>query len=300
MTPATAPLVTKENNSSNLIRTFYGIGAVIAIIGVIILVQQNWTQIGFVGRIIVTLGVSFMTYVIGLLLRGPEQRTLSQIMFTISAALAPLGSYVLLKEMGIDFTLTTQCITGAVLIVIYASAFAISKRNMLFFLTVLFASWTYYTLLLKVFSLDTFGHEYNVFKWGTIVLGAAYILIGYGSLMAMPASDESDRREKKRVQNALYALGTLAILGGGITLGGIYDLILIIPLFFAFYGSVYLKSRSMLIIGALFLMGHIINLTSKYFVNSLGWPLALIGIGFLVIGVGYGTYYLNKRYIGAA
>ena len=95
----------------------------------------------------------------------------------------------------------------------------------------------------------------------------------------------------------IYGFGTLAILGAGIFIGGVFDLILIALIFAVFYGSVYLKSRSMLIFGAIFLMAHIIKLTSKYFVGSVGWPVALIIVGFLVIGVGYMTFYLNKRFM---
>src|SRR3989344_2251645 len=93
----------KADSSKNLIKTFYTIGAIIAIVGVGILLAQNWYEIGFIGRILVTLGISLATYIAGFLLRAPGQRIISQIMFVISAALAPLGSYVLLEETIIDF-----------------------------------------------------------------------------------------------------------------------------------------------------------------------------------------------------
>ena len=80
-------------------------------------------------------------------------------------------------------------------------------------------------------------------------------------------------------------------------MGGIFDLITIALIFAAFYGSIYLKSRSMLTLAALFLMGHIVQLTARYFVNSIGWPVALIAVGFLIIAIGYGTLYLNKKFI---
>ena len=38
---------TPEDHSKNLIRVFYAIGAIIAVIGVIILVVQNWNDICF-------------------------------------------------------------------------------------------------------------------------------------------------------------------------------------------------------------------------------------------------------------
>lgn len=216
-------------------------------------------------------------------------------MFTIAAALAPLGSYVLLKEANIDFSWSSQLITAILLFIVFGTALFISKRNILVLITVGFASWAYYALIMKVFGFDYYDSDF--LKWASMLLGASYLFIGYGYRSLWQSTDLQDDKEKKAIQNVLYGFGTLAILGAGIFIGGFFDLLLIALIFGAFYGSVYLKSRSMLTLGALFLMAHIIKLTSKYFVDSIGWPVALIGVGFLVIGVGYVTFYLNKKFI---
>ncbi len=291
----TVPVSTKEESSKNLINTFYAIGAIIAVVGVSILVGQNWDEIGFAGRIIVTLGISFITYVFGYILRKPEQRIISEVMFTIAAALAPLGSYVLLKQAGVDFNWATQFSIALSLGVLFAIPLFITKRNILLLLTVAFLSWAYYSIIANSFDFGYYSG--NLFQWSTILLGAAYLFIGYGFRSLWAPQDISDTKEKKAVQNILTSLGTLGILGAGITIGGAFDLFFIVLIFAAFYGSVYLKSRSMLTYGAIFLIAHIVKLTYKYFVNSLGWPVALIGIGFLVIGIGYGTFYLNRKFI---
>ncbi len=288
--------VETEDTSKNLIHTFYGIGAIIAIVGVVILVAQNWNEIGFGGRLLVTLGISFATYVSGLLLRKAEQNTISQVMFTISAALAPLGVYVLLSEASVNFTSGTQFLIASALFILYGSAFVISKKNILFLITVAFATWAYFALFVNIFS-QNFIYDGNLLKWATILLGVAYIFISYGYKFIFSSTEHSGLKEKKSTQDVLYGLGTLAILGAGIMLNGIYDLLFIALIFAAFYGSVYLRSRSMLIFGAIFLMAHIMKLTSQYFVDSIGWPVALIFVGFFVIGVGYMTFYLNNKFI---
>ena len=61
--------------------------------------------------------------------------------------------------------------------------------------------------------------------------------------------------------------------------------------------SIFFRSTTMILVSSGFLIAEIIKLTSRYFVNSIGWPLSLIVIGFLVIGVGYITFSLNKKYI---
>ena len=280
----------KEESSKNLINTFYGIGAIIAVIGVGILVAQHWKEIGFLGRVLVTLGISLATYIIAFLLNKPQQKAVSQVMFTIAAALAPLGAYVLLNEARINFDWAAQTVVALVLFVVFGAALMISKKNILVLLTVGFGTWAYYVLVVKIFGSDYLHSDF--IKWASMLLGASYLLIAYGQ-------QPSGEREKRAIQNILYGFGTLAILGAGISIGGIFDLLFIALIFGALYGSVYLKSRSMLILGALFLVYHIIKLTSKYFVSSIGWPVALIVVGFLVIGVGYMTYYLNKKFISS-
>ena len=289
-----APLK-KEESSKNLIHVFYAIGAIIAIIGVGILVAQKWDERRFAGRVLVTLGISVVIYLAGLTLRKPEQRVISQIMFIIAAALAPLGSFVLLKEAHIDFDWVTQLSTACVLAVLFGVALVISKRNILLLVTIAFLTWAYYTFIMKVFGFDYY--DSNILQWAGMLLGASYLFVGYGFKSLWPATSESDEKEKNSIQHVLYGFGALGILSSGISIGGLFDLIFIAFIFAAFYGSVYLKSRAMLIFGALFLMAHIIKITSKYFLDSVGWPVALIVIGFLVIGVGYMTFYLNKRFI---
>jgi uncharacterized membrane protein len=277
----------RESSSKNLIGTFYTIGAIIVILGVGILAAQHWDEIGFIGRILITLGISLVTYMSGLLLNKPHQKIVSQVFFTLSASLAPLGAYVLLKEANIIFDSTTQVATALVLLTLFGTALAISKKNVLVLISIGFATWAYYACIVKVFGFTYYN--FDLFKWATMLLGLSYILVAYGY--------KATETEQKAVKNLLYGFGTLAILGAGISIGGTFDLFFIALIFAAFYGSVYLRSGSMLILGALFLMAHIIKLTSKYFVGSIGWPVALILVGFFVIGVGYMTYYLNKKFI---
>jgi hypothetical protein len=288
------PVATPGESSRNLINTFYAIGAIIAIVGVGILVQQHWEEIGFAGRILVTLGIALVTFISAMLLRKPTQRVVSQVFFTVAAALSPLGVYVLLSERGMQFDASTQALSAAALTVIFLVALLVSKKNILVLLTTGFGTWAFYAFAIDILN----GNNLEDFlKWGTMIVGVAYILIGFWYRSVSKVKEIGDEKEKRSVGSVLYALGTLAALGAGISVGGVFDLIFILFVFAAFYGSVFLKSRSMLILAALFLIGHIFKLTGEYFVDSVGWPIALVVIGFLVIGVGSLTYYVNKKFI---
>ncbi len=288
-----SPTPTKEESSKKIIITFYVIGAIIAIAGVTILVGQHWNEIGFIGRVLVSLGISLVAYISAMILNKPHQRIASQVLFMISAVLAPLGAYVLLDHANIDITLSVQVATSLVLSIIFATALFVSKKNVLTLITVGFATWLYYATLMYMFNFSYYNADF--LKWASMLLGASYILIAYGYGSITKALEKNDLREKRAVANMLYGVGTLAILAAGISVGGIFDLVFIAFIFAAFYGSVYLKSRGMLNLAALFLIMHIIKLTSKYFVGSIGWSLALIVVGFLMIGVGYMTYGLNRK-----
>ena len=286
----------KEQSSKNLISVFYVIGVIIVLAGVGTLIGQNWEVIGFAGRILVSLGIALIAYIYAFSLNKPENRVLSQVMFTVSAALAPLGSAVLLNQANISFDWVAQFYTAISLAVIFGYALWARRKNILILITVAFGTWAYYSVLLNIF---TFNYSFDFIKWAVMLMGFAYILIGYGMGPAVQLANDSDTKEKNVVRNIFYRLGALSVLGAGISIGGYFDILFIAFIFATFYGSVYLKSQSMLALGALFLMAHIVKLTSKYFVDSIGWPVSLIIVGFLIIGVGYMTYSLNKKYISA-
>src|SRR5262249_40735983 len=103
---------------------------------------------------------------------------------------------------------------------------------------------------------------------------------------------------------ALYGLGVLAFLGGALALGNwephqnvFWELIFPGLVFGVIFLSVHLKSKAFLTFGSMYLMGYILKITAEYFKNGLGWPLALILAGFLLMAVGYYSFYLNRKYI---
>ncbi len=278
----------KTNNSKNLINVFYVIGAIIALVGIIILIVQNWSDIGLIGRILVTLGISLSSYVAGYLIKDEEKHTLSQVLFTMSAFLAPVGTGVLLHEAKIEVTPLLVSAISLVWAAAYGAALWGTRKSILIIFTTAFATVSLYSLASEL--LSNLFYSNDLFKWLTILVGIAYALIAY-------SLSEVGSYEKKSVKNILYGLGTIAILGVGISFGGFFDLLMIAVIFSAFYASVYIRSTVVLMLSALFLIAHIINITGEYFADSMNWAMILIFVGFLIIGIGYTTFYLNKKYI---
>jgi hypothetical protein len=278
--------------TKNITNIFYIIGALIILIGAVILTVQNWDDIGFIGRVLVTFGISLATYLPSLFLRDSINRILSQVLFLVSAILAPIGIVVLFSEFDMNFGSLEQTLSAAALCLIFSIAFFYTKRNILVIISMFFATWGYYALLGHLFSMTS-----DLTKLATMIFGVSYILLARYYQDRLTAVDSAERKERRSVENILYGIGTIGILAPAIFIGGIFDLLAIALIFAAFYASVFVKSKAMLIFAAIFLITYVIKITSDYFVNSVGWPLALIVIGFLIIGIGYGTLYLNRRYL---
>ena len=44
-------------------------------------------------------------------------------------------------------------------------------------------------------------------------------------------------------------------------------------------------------------MAYLVKITAQYFSSAKGWPIALMLIGIIIIGLGYLAIYINKKYI---
>jgi uncharacterized membrane protein YjjB (DUF3815 family) len=64
--------------------------------------------------------------------------------------------------------------------------------------------------------------------------------------------------------------------------------------------STYVRSRSILIVATLGLLGYIGYFTAQRFVNVVGWPLALIGFGLAMIALSAVAVAISRRYIRQA
>lgn len=289
----------ETGESKNLINVLYTIGAIIAVTGITILIGQHWDDIGMFGRLVVTLGISLATYVAAYVLEKPEQKRLSQVVFVISAILAPVGSWVLLREANIDFTIQYQTIAAIALTLVYGTALFVTRKHILVLITLGFATWAYFTKILDMFDVNNYYGDFydDVLKWAVILLGISYMCIAYGYRSVLKTIESDEIKEKNSMQSIIYNFGAFGILLGGISVGGAFDALYVAIIFAAFYGAVYLRSKIMLLLGAIFLVSHIIKITSKYFVDTVGWPVSLIAIGFMIIGVGYGTFWVGRKYI---
>ncbi|MBI3305895.1 DUF2157 domain-containing protein [Candidatus Nomurabacteria bacterium] len=150
------------------------------------------------------------------------------------------------------------------------------------------------TAFLYVLVQELIGGSYyangEIYAYLTMVIGMVYLLLSYSF---------RDGWNNKLV-DILNFFGITGLLGAAFS--QIYDSLLW-QLFFpilvigGFVFSIYIKSRVVLIISTLFLLAYIAYITSEYFADSVGWPISLVILGFIFIGLGYVSININKKYI---
>jgi hypothetical protein len=281
----------------NLSRVLYYIGGAIIVIGISVLISQNWDALSVPLRVIVTLGSAVAAYIMGVLFsRYDNFDDIGQAFYFISGLVAPIGLGVLVDSMGIQVGTTSVTLSLAlVLFLVYLASFFLLKRRIVFMIfVIIFGTAVFHNLISLMIGGNPIADTAKLLEYRALAAGVAYLFLGYyfakGSLSPLTGS--------------LYAFGSIAFLGAAMALGGwspdqnaFWELFYPVLVFGLIYTSVFVKSRALLIFGALFLIGYILKLTGEYFTSGLGWPLALVLAGLAVMLVGYYTVRINKKYL---
>lgn len=288
---SSASLQVKESSHFSITGMLYVFGAAVAIIGLIIFIAQIWEDLGSAAHILITLGLGLIITLSGsILLKQKPEDNIGSIFHFIGGILIPGGALVTLEELSLTSnSVWPFAITFGIIFVFYLILNSAHKRAVLTFFTI--ANGTTFVYLL-VGAIEDFRNE-DLYMYLTMIIGASYLLL---------AQSFRDGWNKKLL-GALYFFGTLGILGAGfieVLDSGIWELFYFIVVFAGLLLSVYMKSRIILVLSTLFLIVHVSYITGEYFADSFGWPISLILLGFMIIGLGYGSVHINKTYIKQA
>lgn len=276
----------------SVIKMLYVLGAAIITIGIVIFVYQVWDDIGSFGRIAVTLGLGLLIAAIGsMLLKQKPEDNIGSIFHFIGGMLIPGGAVVTLSELSVDSDWAIA-ITFAGIFAFYLVLNALRKHAVLTFFAIANGTATVYLIINAIVGGPFKGWLgiKDIYQYLTMAIGASYLLLAYAFRGGW----------NKHLIGALYFFGSAGFLGAAfsqvfnsVPWQLLYFLIVTGGLFL----SVYMKSRSILVMSTLFLLAHVSYITSEYFANSLGWPILLVILGFVFIGLGYASVALDKRYI---
>ncbi|MBI3255738.1 MAG: DUF2157 domain-containing protein [Candidatus Andersenbacteria bacterium] len=282
--------------SSRISEILYYIGGAIVCIGIAVLIGQNWEQLPGAARILSTLGVGVAAFVVAVLFSSrSEMGRVANAFWLVASVVFPIGLNVTFYQGGyITSTAGMQSVLFALLLAAWLLSYTVFRKMVLLLFAFVFGISFYYVFTSFLLGGRPIFDEPTFTEYRTLAVGLALCLLGYFF---------SDRREKA-LTGSLYTFGSLAFLGSALALGGYkpeqsggWELLFPMLAFLFILGSVYIRSKSFLVVGSLALMGYIIKITTEYFSDSLGWPLALVVAGLSIIAIGYGSLRINKRFI---
>ncbi len=291
---ASAP-VEKNLNISEIL---YYIGGAIVFLGICVLCYQNWDNFNSFLRIFVTLGSCLAAFVVAALLNKYENlRKVGQAFFLLFGMLAPLGVGVAFKEAGYDLSVDVLWVgIYAALTAVFFGVFWYYKQQIiLLFFSIAFGTILFHYLISWLVGGSlSYSDMTKVWEYQFLVIGLVYMLVGY--FLAQGS--------QKALVGALYGFGSLFFLSSTLALGGwqpsqnsFWELVYPLLVFGVIFLSVHIKSKSFLVFGTIFLIAYILKLTGEYFTSGLGWPLALVLAGLVIIVIGYYAVRINRRYL---
>ena len=282
--------------SNKLMAILYFIGGGIVFMGITFWIAQEWDHFGSVAKILCTLGISIGFFVSAVLLNTSEENSvLSGVFFLLSALLMPLGLGITYDELDVNvesYMLGTQI--ASILCAVFITSYFLFKRNLLLFIALFFTT-SLILILTDWMVADKYidsTFDFNLYRF--FFLGLAWMFLGY-------AFEHSEREPLSRY---LYSFGVMSVLGTGLALGNwepnqkvIWEILYPgLALGIVFLSTV-VKSRAFLIFGSLGFGAYLCKITAEYFSDSLGWPLALILMGFALIAIAFGAVKIRKRYL---
>ncbi|MCA9361724.1 hypothetical protein KC845_04190 [Candidatus Kaiserbacteria bacterium] len=288
--PATAS-PSEDSSHFSVTKMLYILGAAIVVVGIVIFVGQMWDDMGALAHVIVTLGLGLLFAGLGsVLLNQQPQTNLGTVFHFLGGMLIPGGSLVLLDEAGASLDEPwVVAMTFFSIFVFYVILNRMHKNAVLTFFAILNATTTCYLVLYAVVDSSSLFAG-NLYLYLTMMLGVSYLLL----------AESFKDGWNNRLIGALNFFGITGFLGAGFSRvldSGFWEVLYFLVLFGCLFLSVYLKSRIILIMSTVFLIIHVSYITGEHFADSIGWPLSLVFLGFVFIGLGYTSISLNNKYI---
>ena len=272
-------------------KMLYVLGAVVVVLGLMTFIAQIWDDLSSSMRIIITLGMGLLATTVGLLLlKSKPDHSIGGVFLFIGGMVIPAGIIVILEEtkIGLD-TVWPVTISFGVLFIFYVLLNYAYRHVVLTLFSII--NGTIFTYLLTGALIDGQIDEYqDIYIYLTMILGVSYIQL----------SRTFAQNYSRRLTTPLCFFGILGFLGAAfyqVLENEVWHLFYFALIAGCLWTAVRLKSRTILGVSTLFLKIHITYITNEYFADSVGWPITLVVLGFMFIGLGYASISINKKYI---
>jgi hypothetical protein len=276
------PHTSVARSSGILSRVFGYLGGMFVFAGLAIYIGMRWDDLGSAGRVLLTLGPGFCAFVLALVCTTKEAFAGAALpLFLIAALVQPTGILVMMKEFsrggdpayGVLFM-------NMVMVIQQGCAFWAKRLTVLAFTTIIFATG------FVVVALDLLHVDRDLMG---IVLGVSLGCIGWSL----------DRSPHRPLAGPVYFFAAFLFLAAW------YHVLRHTAIEVLFVGlscgvvflSIVARSRSLLAVGTLALIGYIGYFIAEHFANNLNAPIFLMFAGFLLIAIGAAAVRINNKYI---
>jgi hypothetical protein len=268
-----------------LVRALGYLGGTFVFAGIGVFIALQWGAMNSAARVVVTLGPGVVAFILAILShRETRFDKITAPLFLMAAVLEPMGMLVAFEEFGSggDWRIASL-ITAGTMALQFGASVKVVRRSTPLFMAILFSVLFWWTALdlLDVSAQTT-----------ALVIGGSVFLAAVGL----------DRTAHRDISPFWYFLGSAAFLEG------FFDLVDRTPFEIMFiavaagfvYLSVVLHSRALLIVATLGILAYTGWFTRQHFADSVGWPIALIMFGAVMIGLSALAFRIDRDYVRAS
>lgn len=261
-----------ESQSGGLLqRVMIYIGGAFIFMGICVYIGMIWDDLDALSRVIISLGSGFVAFILGLFCLGDNRYIkASTPLFLIAAALEPTGLFVFMDEYlpHTGDVIKAACVVFAFMTIQQGIAFSATRRTSLLFFSLLF----FYAFLSVFMDWVNIGAPQ-----GPFILGISGLMVSWGL----------SRTNHTSISPFYYFWASLITAAAAFDIfkNSSFDVLLIGVSAGLIYLSTITASRTVLTIGVLSLLAFLGYFTDEYFKNIVGWPIALIIMGLIMMGI---------------
>ena len=258
------------------------IGGIFIFAGIAIFIGLQWQGLNSAARVIITLGPGVSAFAMAMIaLRDERYQRLAMPLLLISAVLQPTGMMVAFAEYasGNDAEVAA-CVTASTFAVQYGFTLKRWQASLMAWLTVFFASAAF------GFAMDLAGLSSNAIA---LALGLGWLSLGTATVSG----------PHTMLSAQLYVIGCWAALAGLFDLveGSWAEVAFVAAVCALVYLGVWARSRALNLATTIAFLAYTAYFTSRYFAESIGWPIALILIGLSMLGISAAALQIDRNYL---
>lgn len=276
---------TETGTTSLVVSVLSYIGGIFVFAGIAIFIGLQWEGLNSAARVIITLGPGVSAFAMAALAFSDERyQRAAMPLLLISAVLQPTGMMVAFAEYGGgDDAQVAAFITAATFALQFGLALRRWPETVIAWLTVFFVS-SAFGLGMDLLGVPEAGIA--------LALGLGWLSLGSATLTGRHTV----------LSPQLYVLGSWSGLWGLFDMveGTWAELLYVIAACGLVYLGVWARSRALNIAATVGLLAYTAYFTGTYFADSIGWPIALILIGLLMIGISAAALQIDRRYLRKA